>query len=179
MWGDRQSKYKILSQRLLEDMEREPVSPSGEYYLFLIEDELYAEEWIAAISLTDVFEKYSTGTETGFDKLLVDFDMDVLRDKIAHFSDPQVPSSQLKEEYDIKSGHAANLLSARTGFDTLNARQYIQRFQMRAYDYRFAYLKKNLLKTNSFGVMKELRKDAPGLVATRQTKENLFLSICP
>ena len=45
-------------------------------------------------------------------------------------------------------------------------------FQLRAYDYRFAALRKELLKTNSFNVMLELSEYCPGLVTTRQTKEN-------
>lgn len=47
----------------------------------------------------------------------------------------------------------------------------VGRFQLRAFDYRWALLRKESLKTNSFNVMLDLKEKSPGLVTTRQTKE--------
>jgi predicted helicase len=91
-----------------------------------------------------------------------------LTQRVAQFADPSVTRKSLS--FDVSEGHASELFKRRKELRTLQAED-VGRLQLRAFDYRWVLLRKDLLKTNSFNVMLDLDEQCPGLVTTRQTKE--------
>jgi hypothetical protein len=177
MWGTRERKYDRLSQNTIQSIELARCEPRNPYYLFLPKDSSGSPDWGEGIPLNEVFPRYSTGTETGFDLLMMDFEASDLRKKIRLFTDPTKPRQSVKSDWDIHGGHAEFLLNNRHSFDVEHMNRYVRSFQFRAFDYRSAYLKKDLLKTNSFNVMEHLSVETPGIVATRQTKERFGIFV--
>jgi predicted helicase len=171
-WGNRSEKYKFLAAKTLLGNGFVDIQPKAPYFYFVRPDESEgAVEWDSWPSIPDVFTKRSTGTESGFDDLLVGFTLEEVRERLATFCDPSSSRAKLAEIFDFAEGHAAELFSRRGEMRTASNKEF-KRFQLRPYDYRFAFLRKELLKTNSFNVMLDLAHDSPGLVTTRQTKEN-------
>jgi predicted helicase len=140
------------------------------YYLIKPDSGELGEEWESWPAINDLFKKCSTGTETGFDDLLVAFTRSELTQRVSHFADPLIDRQSILQEFDVSEGHAADLFIRRNELRSLQASDMGQ-FQLRAFDYRCAILRKDLLKTNSFNVMLDLNKCSPGLVTTRQTKD--------
>jgi hypothetical protein len=170
LWGPRETKYRWLVSNTSLTMPQTKIDPQPPYYyLVLPEGDGLESDWQSYLPITDVFLKRSTGTETGFDDLLIAFTESELRDKVDVFSG-DASEDDLANIFSISDGHAAVLFAnRRTVCRDLD--QHIRRIQLRAYDYRVALLRKDLLKTNSFNVMLDLSSGAPGLVTTRQTKE--------
>lgn len=165
LWGVREHKEKCLSSNSIGVPST--LSPAAEYFRFVPERE-FPEFWEAAYPVDKIFRIFSTGTETGFDDLLVDFSHSSLLQKVSSF----VSARGKSELFDTSEGQAARISQDYEELDVQNASIHIKPFQLRAFDYRQGYLKKDILKTNSFKVMEYLSTDMPALVTTRQTKEN-------
>ena len=171
LWGQRTDKYELLSGSGLAQFKWTSIVPTPPYYYLVGPDENECgSEWEGWPLVCDLFTKRSTGTETGFDDLLLNFSADELRERVALFASPSASRQFLTNEFDVSKGHAATLFGRRKELHAPSNGEF-RPFQLRAYDYRWALLRKNLLKTNSFNVMLDLRDGAPGLVTTRQTKE--------
>jgi predicted helicase len=171
LWGERNAKYKHLSMLGLKQMNWTSIEVAPPYYYLVKPDvEDCGAEWRQWPAVCDLFTKRSTGTETGFDDLFVNFTKVELKNRLALFADPTASRHSLSDEFDFSDGHAATVFDRRKELHAIGDEEY-GRFQLHAYDYRWVLLRKNLLKTNSFNVMLDLHKDALGLVTTRQTKE--------
>jgi len=172
LWGQRSVKYEWLATHTLTQTKCTPIEASPPYYYLVRPDgEECAAEWSRWPAVCELFTKRSTGTETGFDELLLNFSAAELKERVRLFADPSASERSLSNELDFSEGHAASLFRRRGELRSVRDEEF-QRFQLRAYDYRWALLRKNLLKTNSFNVMLDLRDGSPGLVTTRQTKES-------
>jgi predicted helicase len=171
LWGNRSEKYRELSLKTVKNTDFELIVPKEPYYFFILSDiHQNIPEWDNWLVITDIFNKKSTGTETGFDDLLIDFSKKELGEKIAFFSNLEISEEKLSKTFEFTKGHAAEIYARRREMVNVKDSEF-GLFQLRAYDYRFAFLRKNLLKTNSFNVMLDLGNQSPGLVTTRQTKE--------
>lgn len=171
LWGERVVKYHKLSEASVADINWTNIDPKDPYYYFIKPDsgELGAE-WDSWPAVSDVYTKRSTGTETGFDSLLLGFTKSELLQQVAMFSDRSMSRQALSRRFDVSQGHAASLFERRKELHILQPRE-VSQLQLRAFDYRWALLRRDLLKTNSFNVMLDLDDNSPGLVTTRQTKE--------
>ncbi|HNT26155.1 MAG TPA: hypothetical protein PKM21_17440 [Anaerolineales bacterium] len=171
LWGDRAEKYERLSTDTVYKTPFTAIQVTEPYFYFVITcDTPEMAEWESWIPLVEIFTKRSTGTETGFDDLLVGFSKAEVESKLAFFSDKQKSKEEISEKFNVSEGHASELYLRRLELSNVKDTE-IRLFQLRAYDYRYAFLRKNLLKTNSFNVMLELDNRSPGLIITRQTKE--------
>jgi hypothetical protein len=173
LWGTRIQKYQQLHGA---PHTAQAIPLEAPNFLFVAAPEA-DPIWESALPLTAVFVKYSTGTETGFDELLVDFERRALFEKVKAFSDGSATAAQLRRRYRIRGGHAEDLLARRATLDV--QQRECRLLQIRPFDFRYAYLRKDLLKTNSFNVMTELSPAWPGLLATRQTKERFGVFVTP
>jgi len=172
LWGERGAKYERLSVLSLRQANWTQIEATPPYYYLVGPDvEGHSTEWGEWPAVCDLFTKRSTGTETGFDDLFVNFTKVELKGRLALFADPSASRHSLADEFDFSDGHAAAIFDRRKELRVIRDEEY-GRFQLRAYDYRWVLLRKNMLKTNSFNVMLDLHEKAPGLVTTRQTKEN-------
>jgi len=172
LWGPREDKYHFLGSHNVKDTHWHAIEPHLPYfYLVQPEAEDISAEWEEAPAICDLFLKRSTGSESGFDDLLVGFTQQELQERIHSFAGLKSSEQAQAEGLDVSEGHAAVLYSRRNEFRTARDEEFC-RFQLRAYDYRWAFLRKELLKTNSFNVMLDLSNNTPGMVTTRQTKEN-------
>lgn len=169
LWGEKAHKYQHLAKSsvMTSEWARIDARPPN-YYLIKPDSGELGGEWESWPAICDLFTKRSTGTETGFDDLLVAFTRSELTQHIAQFADPSVTRQSLP--FDVSEGHASEIFKRRKELRSLQPED-VGKLQLRAFDYRWALLRKDLLKTNSFNVMLDLDERCPGLVTTRQTKE--------
>ena len=123
--------------------------------------------WSTWPQVNQVFEEFSTGLESGFDALLVGFDAQEHLQLIRSFSRCE---KQADSPVSVSGPHAKFVFDSRADIAQVT-RSDLGVLQIRAFDYRSVLLRKALLKTNSFGVLRNLRANHPALVTTRQTKE--------
>ncbi len=171
VWGTRREKYQWMASATQTQGASTIVTPQPPFFHLIAPDgSERIPEWEEWPAIVDIFTKRSTGTETGFDELMLGFTELEIMKKVEVFFDSDTSHSTIARMFDVTEGHAAGLFARRSGVGNITEDEY-KPFQLRAYDYRYAFLRKSLLKTNSFNVMLDLSSDSPGLVTTRQTKE--------
>jgi len=106
--------------------------------------------------------------ESGFDDLLLDLDKASLVKKLQDFD--AMDREQAIEAFDAKKGNARKIIDMRT--KVLPLAGDISPFQKHAFDFRVLLATKRLLKTNGENVFSNIDAANPGLVTTRQTKED-------
>jgi hypothetical protein len=177
LWGTRDRKYDFLGSRTASTAGCAAITVEPpNYFIVNQKDGAEIKGWQEYVEIIDVFTKRSTGTETGFDNLLVAFDRSELEQNLARFCSSSRSDREVQDDWGIDGGHAGELLEKRSGLQD-DIGQHIRSFQLRAFDFRKALLQKELLKTNSFNVMLDLGEGSPGLVTTRQTKERFSVLV--
>jgi hypothetical protein len=171
LWGTREEKYSFLTSHTLGSTTRKQFSPDDENFYFLAFESDYRGEYEQFLPLPKILLKNLTGTTTGFDALLMDFDRDVLIQRLERFSSRTSTDAALREEFGARAGHAAFVLTQRRSICRDDWKSFIKPFQLFPFDFRWAFLRKDLLQGHRFDVMENLRPNKPGLLATRQTKE--------
>lgn len=171
LFGTRADKYSFLLSHSLVTTPCKPCEPRPNAYHFIAFESSNAKEYEAFVSIEKLFLKNSMGTKTGFNELLIDYTREALIEKIKRFSSQDTPTSDLREEFNAKTGHAALVLDRRKELCSGDWKQWVKPFQLFPFDYRWAFLRKEFLQGHRFGVMVNLSPRQPGLVAMRQTKE--------
>jgi hypothetical protein len=170
-WGTRSSKYQMLSQQTLGSTPFQVIDPQAKYFYFVPPPKTPLEAtWKTWAPCDEVFPQQTTGCETGFDKLMIGFNEDELLGRVKSFANLKSTKAAEEGGFSVGKGHAKKLFGIRDSLGRQTAKD-IKPFQLRAYDMRSAFLRKKVLKTNSFGVLAHLSRESPALVTTRQTKE--------
>ncbi len=112
--GSRESKYEALLLGSQPSANVTTFSPSPERYLFLDQDDEMVEEFRQGIPLDDLFLARATGIETGKDSILVDFDEEGLRSRLARFGDPSLPDALIRSEFDAEAGIGRTIADRRS-----------------------------------------------------------------
>src|SRR5690606_6993178 len=92
------------------------ISPGEPFFQFLALDNIRQAEYLEYASMTDVMPFYSTGTETGFDSLMIDFSREELLSKLERFLDPAKTSADVEAEFSVGEGTGRKLLDMRAEF---------------------------------------------------------------
>lgn len=73
LWGKRSEKFAFLEEHTLETISWNALNPQAPYYFFTDKDFSLQEEYDKGVSVTELFNKYSSGVKTHDDKNLVAF----------------------------------------------------------------------------------------------------------
>ena len=169
--GTRAEKYRTLDSTIFSTTPSRPFVPDTENYYFIAFESGFRSEYQEFLPLASLLRKNLTGTTTGFDALLMDFDKDVLVEKLEKFADRGVSDGVLRDEFGAHSGHSATVLANRRSITHGDWKRLVKPFQLFPFDFRWAFLKQSFLQGHRFDVMENLAPTKPGLLAMRQTKE--------
>jgi Predicted helicase len=98
LWGSREGKFKACTQETIASLKWSKIPASSPTYLFIpwqVENEaLYNSFW----SIKEIFAESSVGIVTGRDSLTIDFDADILLERVKDFSllTPEIASEKYK-----------------------------------------------------------------------------------
>nr|MBA3354128.1 hypothetical protein [Blastocatellia bacterium] len=176
--GARAYKYKYLADQSARTTQWTVIAPAAPFFQFLALDGVLQSEYLEYASMTDVMPFYSSGTETGFDSLMVDFTRDELLSKLRRFLDSRKNSAEVAAEFSIGEGTGRKLLDMRKefreDFEANGIKQCVSGMY-RVFDNRIYYYKKEYLKTNSLKVMRNLLETKNlALIAFRQQSQDGF-----
>ena len=171
VFGTREDKYDWLFSQSALSCDA-AIEPREEFYYFRALSTSEDDAWRSALPLKRIMPHYLSGTTTGFDALMVDFDIEGLVKKVSHFLDPKKNDADVAKAWGIKKGHASTVLKRRIALRDTEWREQIRSFQQFPFDRRAALLQKDLLQGHRFEVMEHLSDRHPGLIATLQSKED-------
>jgi type I restriction-modification system DNA methylase subunit len=147
--GSREYKYEILKSKTYLDLKKYSINPSYPLFLFVKQNQEKREEYEKYFPVVSVFCNYSSGTETGFDKLMISFSREELKDSLDNFLDSNLGDNEIGSIWQIKGGTSQKLLNIREEFRINFDENYISEYLYRVFDSRYIYYKKEYMKTNS------------------------------
>lgn len=140
LFGNRESKYVFLSKNSLRTTKVVPAFPASPFYLFVPQDLDLRGEYESYVSMAKVMPTSVLGFQTHRDHFAVDFDNDVLLERIAEFRDTKLTDKQIAETWEISDNRDWNVKDARRLLrgDT-NWKRWLIRCSYRPFDTRSCY----------------------------------------
>lgn len=165
LFGKREEKYAFLNENALETIPWMALQPSEPNYFFVNKnfdgDKLYE----TGFKLDTVFLNFGAGVQTKRDLLFIDFDKDVLINRIEKLINNTFNNDEMNH-YNITNSSSFNLIE-RSRKQKLNI-DNIKVFNYRVFDNRVIYYDKDLLGRSFYSIMKHVLADNIGLIVSKQ-----------
>lgn len=99
IWGSRESKYAWLSTHVLSTTGVTPLTPNSPFYFFKPQNADLRGEYGAGWRVTDIFPTHGVGVVMARDSMTVDFDADVLWQRVRDFA--SLPPETARAKYEL------------------------------------------------------------------------------
>ena len=113
LFGEREHKHTFLSQNTLKSATTAPALPATPFYLFFPQDLDLRREYDAYDSMTSVMPVNVLGFQTHRDHFAVDFDKEILRERLVQFRDTKLANKQVADTYNLQDNRDWNVEDAR------------------------------------------------------------------
>ena len=101
VWGNREEKYRALSELDVQSTEWQELHPTAPFYLFVPQraEEEQREEYARGWAIPDIFQKSSFGIVTARDKLTLHFTQEAVRQTVTDFV--SLPEEAARDKYNL------------------------------------------------------------------------------
>jgi predicted helicase len=179
LWGLRKEKYEYLFGNDLQTTEWLDLEPVAPYYFFVPKDFALQSEYDKFWQVTQIFREWSSGVKTNRDDFLVDFELNILKQRITTMVEHKLDDELVKTAYGLRDGRYWNTNREREKIR--NNTNWINQFfsySYRPFDMRWIFYQPNLIEIGRGGASKEIMRhffqENFGLTVTRQLSTNEF-----
>lgn len=135
LYGVQQAKYKYLEENSIQTVDWEEIKPKSPNYFFIKKDYSLQSQYDKFVSITKIFDKYSSGVKTHRDHFLVNFTKENLLQKLRIFNS-NIDDEIIKKSLNLKDTRDWNFKAARNATKNINLEQYIYNYSYRPFDIR-------------------------------------------
>ncbi len=141
VWGNREEKYRALSELDVQSTEWQELHPTAPFYLFVPQraEEEQREEYARGWAIPDIFQKSSFGIVTARDKLTLHFTKEAVRQTVTDFV--SLPEEAARDKYNL--GRDSRDWQIRLAQEDLrnhpDIEKHIVPIRYRPFDTRFTY----------------------------------------
>ncbi len=141
VWGNREEKYRALSELDVQSTEWQELHPTAPFYLFVPQraEEEQREEYARGWAIPDIFQKSSFGIVTARDKLTLHFTQEAVRQTVTDFV--SLPEEAARDKYNL--GRDSRDWQIRLAQEDLrnhpDIEKHIVPIRYRPFDTRFTY----------------------------------------
>jgi len=179
LWGLREAKERWLVDHSMVTTEWGTVDVAAEHYLFVPQVGSLRAEFGSMSSLPEIMPVSGAGYITARDGLVVEFDREVLAERITRFAASRLDDEALLREFDVAEKKGWDVARARRELRQLDIPSRILRTNYRPFDARWIFFDGSLVWGRSWPTMQHLipRPDNLSLIATRMTKDKWDVSV--
>lgn len=146
MWGTRDQKYSKLLENDITTIEWEKINPASPFYLFKPQDSGLRTEYENGWKVTDIMLSNVLGFQTHRDHFAIDFEDDVLHERISTLRDNHFKDEDIKKIYNLKDTEDWNLHIAREQVRNDNIWETkFQKCYYRPFDRRFCFYSSSII----------------------------------
>ncbi|MBD3306920.1 N-6 DNA methylase [candidate division KSB3 bacterium] len=174
LWGKRNVKYGILSERDLNKTKWKKIKLKRPLYLFVHKEAQYLDEYETGWSVSKIFHNFGSGLNTDRDALCIDFDRDLLIQRMKIFFSGEY-NENFRKKYRLYPSSSYNPEERRKIMTF--SEECVRKCLYRPFDTRNIYYQIGFTSRPMFDVMKHMFFNNLGMVITRQTKEP-FAALC-
>lgn len=173
LWGTQQTKDAWLAANTSGTHRWQPLSPTPELYLFVPQSSALKTEFEAWPSLNVLMPVNGAGYITARDNLVVDFDYDVVVDRVLAFNSSTKNDSALLSACDIAEKKGWDIRRARAQLKDVDIPTRVVKTNYRPFDTRWIFFDSTLVWGRSWPTMRHVVGNSRNLtmLATRMTKD--------
>jgi hypothetical protein len=174
LWGQRESKYRVLNENDVETLTWEPLDPVAPYYFFVPKDFSLREEYEQGWPVNAIIPAASNGIKTHRDHFVIDFDVQTLHQRIADLR-TTLSDDVLRRRYGLNDTRDWQLSQARTALKEDD--QWEQAFATclyRPFDVRPIYYSDAVIEFARYDVMQHMLKDNLALLTVRRIRSDIY-----
>lgn len=163
-YGTRNHKFEYLNEGSFDTLEWIEIKPSAPNFEWVARDTKTREEYQKGISVADLFPISSVGIVTSRDAFVIDFNKQMLKDRVTNFLRTEDPKEALKK-FDLKENLKWKVSKALGHqFDETK----LVSISYRPFDDRFIYYSEDFIERSRKEIMRRLRDNSLSLEACRQ-----------
>ena len=175
VYGSRETKYSYLSASDSQKTKWKKLKPIEPHYFLDEKDFSLQSTYDTFVSITKLFNIFSSGVKTNRDHFLTDFDLKVLERRIQTMRDRKIDDELFGKTYNLIDGNYWNTAREREKVrSNENWEHQFYRFSYRPFDKRWIYYQPNLIEIGRGGASKEIMRHFfqhnLGLISARNSK---------
>ena len=173
LWGSRHSKEAWLAANRVGLHEWRPLEPTPDLYLFIPQSGSLKSEFEAWPRLPDAMPINGAGYITARDNLVIDFDREVLIDRVREFSASRRDDESLLKAFDVADKKGWDVRRARVELKHVDVPKRVIKTNYRPFDTRWIFFDSTLVWGRSWPTMQHVVGHPRNLtlLATRMTKD--------
>ncbi len=176
VYGTRENKYDFLSHNDIKTIEWKELKLSEPYYFFVEKDFSLQDHYDKFFSVSEIFNKFSSGVKTHRDHFVVGFTKEEIKQRMRTFTG-DLPDDLVKQALNLKDTNNWKTKGARNKLVGEDWAKSIFSYSYRPFDIRYICYRDELIDRNRIEVMRNFFYKNLGLVTTRQLSTNLFFHI--
>jgi type I restriction-modification system DNA methylase subunit len=171
LYGLREVKYDWLENKDFSQKNYQAIQPQSPYYFFVKRDTEKIKEYLSWKSVNEIFPVNSVGIVTSRDEFVIDFDKNILRNRITQLASQSQNDEIIACAYSLKDTSNWKLSEARKQIQKLeNWGNLIEQIQYRPFDNRYIFYHDTLVERTRRDVMRHMLGNNLGLNIVRQVK---------
>jgi predicted helicase len=187
LYGKRNLKYDFLIEKGLKTIDFKELKPQKPYFFFIPKNNEGREFYNEGINLSKLFETVVTGIVTAKDKVVTDFDKEVLLERINKFCNDEYSDDEIRSWLFPNKKEGKYLIGDSRGWKLSEARKeiknnlhddFIKVMSYRPFDNRVIYYSPKMVDWGREKVMQHfIDGDNIGLVFSRQATDENWTNI--
>ena len=174
-YGLRDDKYDWLDQNVFDKINYNEIKPASPWYFFIPRNTSHIQHYLKWKKINEIFPVNNVGIVTARDKFSIDFDKNVLENRIRQFRDLQLENNSIREAFELKDTSTFKLDKFRKElFKDDNWHDYFKIITYRPFDPRYIYYSKWVIERPIYSTMRHMLKENIGLISVRQVAEGIF-----
>lgn len=169
------TKYHFLDRNDFKSTEWQVINPVKPYYFFIPKSVEGRDKYDKFLKITDIFLMNSGGIVTARDYFVIDFDKELLRERIRNFRDLKVDDEFIEQSYKLKDKPTFRwyIKKERKKLKELEDwEDYFVKILYRPFDERWIYYHGSVIERTREKVMKHMLQPNLGLITRRQMLPN-------
>ncbi len=172
LYGLRQEKYDWLDQNAFNIENYEKIKPLSPWYFFIPRNTSHIQKYLEWQKINEIFPINNVGIVTARDKFAIDFDHNILKNRIRQFRDLLLDNSLIQEAFKLKDTSTFKLDKFRKELaKDDNWQNYFKLITYRPFDLRHIYYSKWVIERPIYNTMRHMLEENIALITPRQYKE--------
>lgn len=177
LYGLRQEKYDWLDQNVFNIENYKKIKPLSPWHFFVPRNTSHIQKYLKWKKINEIFPVNNVGIVTARDKFAIDFDQNILKNRIRQFRDLLLDDTLIKEAFKLKDTSTFKFDKFRKELaKDDNWQNYFKLIAYRPFDVRHIYYSKWVIERPIYNTMRHMLKDNIGLLFTRPSKPNYKFS---
>lgn len=179
LWGLREGKYRTLSEIDVYVSHQKELKPNSPFYFFVPRHEELSGEYEQGWKVTDILPVNRTGIVTARDEFVIDFEPQLIQQRIQIFLDKSLDDLTVKEKLSLSENYAWRVSQARKELMTAKELDsYFTHILYRPFDVRSIFYHSSVVWRTRSEVMRHMLMEKNlGVLWTRPQSPNYEFSV--